>query len=48
MAKALKRGGKPVEFVSLDKEDHYLSQGVTRLQLLTSSVQFLQKYNPAD
>jgi dipeptidyl aminopeptidase/acylaminoacyl peptidase len=48
MAKALKRAGKPVEFVSLAKEDHYLSRGATRLQMLKSSVDFLQRNNPAD
>ena len=48
MAKALKRAGKTVEFVSLDKEDHYLSRSATRLQMLASSVQFLLKYNPTD
>jgi dienelactone hydrolase len=48
MAKALKRAGKSAEFVTLDKEDHYLSRSATRLQMLTSSVQFLKKYNPPD
>ena len=48
MAKALKRAGKSVEFVTLDKEDHYLSRSTTRLQMLQSSVDFLKKYNPPD
>jgi dipeptidyl aminopeptidase/acylaminoacyl peptidase len=48
MAKALKRAGKPVEFVALDQEDHYLSRSATRLQMLKASVAFLQKHNPAD
>jgi dipeptidyl aminopeptidase/acylaminoacyl peptidase len=48
VAKALKRAGNPVEFVTLDKEDHYLSRGATRLQMLRSSVEFLRKYNPPD
>jgi dipeptidyl aminopeptidase/acylaminoacyl peptidase len=48
LAKALKRAGKPVQFVTLDKEDHYLSRSATRLQMLQSSVEFLTKYNPPD
>lgn len=48
MEKALKRAGKQVEFVSLDKEDHHLSRSETRLQMLTTSVAFLKKYNPPD
>ena len=48
MAKALKRAGKSAEFVTLDKEDHYLSRSATRLQMLQSSVDFLRKYNPPD
>ncbi|MGC1458488.1 MAG: alpha/beta fold hydrolase [Steroidobacteraceae bacterium] len=48
MAKSLKRAGKPVEFVTLEKEDHYMSRSATRLQMLQSSVEFLRKYNPPD
>lgn len=48
LVKALKRLGRPAEFVTLDKEDHYLSRGATRLQMLRSSVEFLRKYNPPD
>jgi dipeptidyl aminopeptidase/acylaminoacyl peptidase len=48
LAKALKNAVNPVEFVTLDKEDHYLSRGATRLQMLRSSVEFLRKYNPPD
>jgi len=33
LAKALKRAGKVAEFVTLAKEDHYLSRSATRLQL---------------
>ena len=46
MASALKKAGKPVEFVTLDGEDHWLSSGATRLTMLTSTVQFLEKHNP--
>lgn len=48
IAKALKHAGRPAEFITLDKEDHYLSRGATRLQMLRSSVDFLRKYNPPD
>jgi dipeptidyl aminopeptidase/acylaminoacyl peptidase len=48
MVKALQRAGKTVEFVSLKKEDHWLSRGETRLQLLNSTVEFLRRNNPPD
>jgi len=48
MAKALKRAGKAVEFVSLDKEDHWLSRSETRLRMLKASVEFLRRNNPPD
>jgi dipeptidyl aminopeptidase/acylaminoacyl peptidase len=46
MADALAKAGKNVEFVVLPKEDHFLSQGATRLKMLQSVVTFLEKYNP--
>jgi len=46
MADALKKVGKPVELVTLPGEDHHLSRGATRLQMLTSMVDFLEKNNP--
>ena len=48
MADALHDAGKPVEFVTLKKEDHWLSQGDTRLQMLESVMAFLEKNNPAN
>ncbi len=48
LVKALKRLRKPAEFVTLDKEDHYLSSSATRLRMLQSSVEFLRKNNPPD
>jgi dipeptidyl aminopeptidase/acylaminoacyl peptidase len=48
VAKAMKRAGRPTEFITLDNEDHYLSRSATRLQLLQSSIAFLQKDNPPD
>ena len=47
-AKALEKLGKPCEFVTLAKEDHYLSRSETRLQMLSASVAFLRHYNPPD
>ena len=46
MADALKRAGKPVELVTLTGEDHWLSSGATRLQMLTAVTAFLEKNNP--
>lgn len=46
MADAMKKAGKPVELVTLDGEDHWLSRGATRLRMLTSVVDFLEKNNP--
>jgi dipeptidyl aminopeptidase/acylaminoacyl peptidase len=48
MADALTRAGKTVDFVILPKEDHFLSQGATRLKMLESVVAFLEKHNPAE
>ncbi len=46
MADALTRAGKSVELVTLKSEDHWLSRGATRLQMLTAVVAFLEKNNP--
>lgn len=46
MADAMKKADKPVELVTLDGEDHFLSRGATRLQMLTAMVAFLEKNNP--
>ncbi|MDG2523249.1 S9 family peptidase [Caulobacter segnis] len=46
MARALKQAGKPHEFVTLPGEDHWLSRGDTRLQMLQSTVAFLERENP--
>ena len=46
MASALKKAGKPFEFVVLDGEDHWMSSSATRLQKLTAAITFLEKYNP--
>lgn len=46
MEKALKGAGKPVEFIELKGEDHWLSRDETRLQMLRSAVAFVEKNNP--
>jgi dipeptidyl aminopeptidase/acylaminoacyl peptidase len=46
MADALTKAGKPVKLVTLPSEDHWLSRGATRLQMLTALVEFLEKNNP--
>lgn len=48
MADALKDAGKPFEFVELKGEDHWLSTGVTRQQMLEASMAFVMRYNPPD
>ena len=46
MEAALRAAGKPVTFVKLDGEDHWLSKPDTRLQMLKATVQFLEANNP--
>lgn len=48
MADALKDAGKPYEMVVLKHEDHWLSRGETRKEMLSATMRFVQKYNPAD
>jgi dipeptidyl aminopeptidase/acylaminoacyl peptidase len=47
MADALRRAGKPVDLVVLRQEDHWLSHGETRLQMLQATMDFVDKNNPA-
>lgn len=46
MESALKGANKPVEFVTLSREDHWLSREDTREQMLKATVTFLEKNNP--
>ena len=46
MAEALRKAGKPVELIVQKGEDHWLSRGDTRLQMLTATMAFLEKHNP--
>ncbi len=48
MFDALKDSKKDVELVTLKKEDHWLSRGETRLQMLEATVTFLRAHNPPD
>jgi dipeptidyl aminopeptidase/acylaminoacyl peptidase len=48
MLRALRRADKTVELVTLKREDHWLSRGETRLQMLQASVSFLRQHNPPD
>jgi dipeptidyl aminopeptidase/acylaminoacyl peptidase len=46
MVDAMKKAGKPVQFVQLTGEDHWLSRSETRLQMLKATVDFLEANNP--
>lgn len=46
MAKALEAAGRKPEFLTLPAEDHWLSRSETRLQMLTATVEFLERHNP--
>jgi dipeptidyl aminopeptidase/acylaminoacyl peptidase len=48
MMDAMKKAGKQVEFVTLKHEDHWLSTGATRLQMLQATAAFLKTNNPAN
>ncbi|MDO9335929.1 MAG: S9 family peptidase [Caulobacter sp.] len=46
MYDALRKAGRPVEFVTLKAEDHWLSRSDTRLQTLEATAAFVEKHNP--
>ncbi len=46
MAEALRKAGKPVEMVVLKSDDHWLSRGATRLQMLEAAMAFVERNNP--
>jgi dipeptidyl aminopeptidase/acylaminoacyl peptidase len=48
MFDALKKNGADVDFVTLKQEDHWLSRGETRLQMLETSIAFLRAHNPPE
>lgn len=47
MQRALQKSGKPVEFVTLEGEDHFLSRGETRTAMLKAAIAFVERHNPA-
>lgn len=46
MLQALERAGKSARLVSLSQEDHWLSHGATREQMLRAVVDFLERHDP--
>lgn len=48
MEKALNKAGKPVEFVKLSGEDHWMSKAETRTQLLKEIDRFLKVHLPVE
>lgn len=48
MYDALRSANKDAQLVTLKEEDHWLSRGATRLQMLEASVAFLRAHNPPD
>jgi acetyl esterase/lipase len=48
MEKALRQAGKPVEFVTMPGEDHWLSIAATRQVMLEKSLAFVEKNDPAN
>ena len=42
MQRALEKAGKPVQFIRLDGEDHWLSEGDTRIQTLRAMADFVE------
>jgi dipeptidyl aminopeptidase/acylaminoacyl peptidase len=48
MNSALKRAGKPVEFIQTKGEDHWLSREETRIATLKAAVAFVEKYDPVN
>jgi dipeptidyl aminopeptidase/acylaminoacyl peptidase len=48
MNDALHAAGKPVTYVKLKSEDHWLSRSETREQMLEAMVNFLEANNPPD
>ncbi len=46
MREALQAAGRPVEFVDLRSEDHWLSREPTRIQTISAAVAFIERHNP--
>lgn len=48
MLAAMQKAGKPVDWLELPGEDHWLSRAPTRIAMLEAQVAFLEKHNPPD
>jgi dienelactone hydrolase len=48
MERKLRSTGKPVEFLRIKGEDHWLSQDATRKQVLAAALAFVEAHNPPD
>jgi dipeptidyl aminopeptidase/acylaminoacyl peptidase len=48
MEAALRAAGKPVDFVELTGQDHWLTDEATRIQMLKAQIDFVEKHNPPD
>ncbi len=46
MLDALRKAGRPADLVTLKSEDHWLSRGETRLEMLQATIDFLERNNP--
>lgn len=46
MERALRDAGKPVQYLELAGEDHWLSREDTRLGMLQAAIAFVEKHNP--
>ena len=46
MADAMRKAGKPVELIVQKGEDHWLSRGETRREMLEATMAFVEKHNP--
>jgi dienelactone hydrolase len=46
MQSALNKAGKPTDLIVLNGEDHWLTSGATRLQMLQATMAFVEKNNP--
>jgi len=46
MESALESADKPVEFIRMKGEDHWLSTEGTRIEMLTHALTFVKKHNP--
>ncbi|WP_304170738.1 S9 family peptidase [Phenylobacterium aquaticum] len=48
MQRALQKAGKPVDFLQLKGEDHWLSRDASRKAMLAAAIAFVERYNPVN